>query len=140
MGTQNATKNRLKPAVWSPATVVFIFALIFVIAIGFYTFGPARYIGATQVSAQEIGGAAVTNYMPILAEDVDWEALSDAERVNVARYAVNTAMAQATNDSAENFRVVGLSHLEKQPAFLFSGGETLFIYFGGEATSVPLSD
>jgi hypothetical protein len=139
MESSTVSKSRFKLAVSSPAIAVFAFALIFVIAIGVYIFGPSRYISATQVSAQEVGGVAVTNYTPFLAEDVDWEALSDAERASVARYAVNSAMTQAASDGVENFRVVGLSHLDNQPAFLFAGGEKLFVYFGGEATPIPLN-
>jgi hypothetical protein len=137
MESSTVPKKRFKLAVWSPAIVVFIFALIFVIAI--YVFSPSRYIGATQVSMQEVGGATTTNYMPVLAEDVDWDALSDIERANIARHAVKSTIARATNEGIKNFRVVGLSHSENRPVFLFTGGDNLFIYLGGKATSIPLN-
>ncbi|GHT78915.1 hypothetical protein FACS1894104_2770 [Actinomycetota bacterium] len=135
---KNQAKHGL--AAYSPVLVIFVLAVVCVVLVGLYAFTPANYIAETETSTQNVSGVTATNYMPILEDDVDWESLSDGERADIARYAVNAAIAKAEQDGITTFNVMGICRPENQPVFLYSGGDSLSIYVNGEANTIPLKE
>ncbi|GHT79385.1 hypothetical protein FACS1894104_4000 [Actinomycetota bacterium] len=133
-------KSKRSLAAYLPVLVIFVLAVVCVVLVGLYAFTPAGYINTTETSTQNVGGVTATNYMPILEDDVDWESLSDGERADIARYAVNAAINEAEKDGITTFNVMGLCRPEDQPVFLYSGGDSLSIYVNGEASAIPLKE
>jgi hypothetical protein len=123
-----------------PAIVVVFLAAVCVLLVGLYVLAPANHISAMEVATQNVSGVTATNYMPILEESVDWEALSDDERANIARQAVQAAQAQAAKDEVTTFNVIGFTQAQSDSIFLFTGEDTVYIYTGGETIPVSLEE
>ncbi|GHU68674.1 hypothetical protein AGMMS49983_21590 [Clostridia bacterium] len=119
---------------------VAMIALILVIVIAKPLDEKLSGISAIEVSTQNTGGVMSTNYMPILEESIDWAALSDDERADIARAAVRVARDQAEQDGITKFNVIGLSRPGNEPIFLYYGDESLFVYVNGEATVIPIEE
>jgi hypothetical protein len=92
-----------------------------------------------ELRTQQVGGVATSNYLPILAPDVNWEQLSYEEREATARYAVNAAIEQAQTDAVPNFTVMGMTADESDWVFLYTGGEALSLIENGEPITVSLA-
>jgi len=93
-----------------------------------------------ETSTQQSSGVTTSNYVPLLAEGVDWASLSDADRAGTARYAVNEAIAKAKADGVTRYNVLGMTSTDRQVIFLYTGGgDTVTISVNGEYTSIPLS-
>jgi hypothetical protein len=137
-----AGKNQIRPdlTAFLPVVVLFVLAVVCVILVGVYAFSPANYIRTVEVAAQDVNGATATNYTPILEDDVDWEALSDSARADIARYAVNAAIEQAKQDGITTFNVMGLIRPQDQPIFLYISENNLYVYAKGEANLIPLKE
>jgi hypothetical protein len=84
--------------------------------------------------------AAVTNYYPILADEVNWGTVDDEERSGIAEYAVGKALAQARDDSAADFNIMGISPA-RDPVFLYDASDdSIQIYVDKIVTKkIPLS-
>jgi hypothetical protein len=84
--------------------------------------------------------AAVTNYYPILADDVNWGTADDEERSGIAEYAVDKALSQARDDSATDFNIMGISPA-RDPVFLYDASDdSIQIYVDKIVTKkIPLS-
>ncbi|MDR3224728.1 MAG: hypothetical protein LBT52_00320 [Clostridiales Family XIII bacterium] len=91
-------------------------------------FGSSQYaenISSIEKAQQNVNGAQVTNYLPLLAEDVDWAAIDEKKREGIAKYAVNEALAQAEADQASIFNIMGMTYDQSKPVFLYAEvGET----------------
>jgi hypothetical protein len=95
-------------------------AVAVVVAILFATGVFNQYADSIDSISKETQGSesvTSTNYVAILAEDVDWASLSDGERRGVAKYAVKKALAQAETDQANIFIIVGQTY--DRSAFIF---------------------
>jgi hypothetical protein len=86
-----------------------------------------------------VNGANVTNYLPQLAEDVDWAGLSDQKRAGIAKYAVNKALKEAEADEAGIFNVQGMSYDRTDAIFLYMNDDSIQIRVNGTVTeTIPL--
>jgi hypothetical protein len=131
-------KNRL---VQLPVIVLFAVAVLVVALFGFYVFGGqvgsaapdySKNISTFDVSDQTVNGSVrVRSYAPVLADDLDWKAMSEDEREGTVRYAVQEARNMAEADGALNFNVVGIGGENRQSLFFYSGGEFATIYLDG---------
>ena len=92
-----------------------------------------------EVTTQQSSGVTTTNYVPVLADNVDWGSLSDAARAGTARYAVNQAIDQANTNGVTSYSVLGMTDADRTAVFFYSGGaDTVTLFVGGESTSIPL--
>ncbi|MCL2807565.1 MAG: hypothetical protein FWD27_05310 [Coriobacteriia bacterium] len=136
------TKRKKKPVLLIVLIVLLIIALV---AAGFIFFqmNSSRYqnnIGNFEVATQQMGGATIINYLPVLADGIDWDVLSAEERAGTARYAVNHAIERAEADNAAGFNVMGLSAQERQTLFIYTGsGDSITLYVEGEYEAIPLN-
>jgi hypothetical protein len=96
-------------------------------------------ISSIQKETQITNGANVTNYLPILAEDVDWSSLDDKKRANIAKYAVGEALKEAEKDQAGIFNIMGQTYDRSQSVFLYTEDGQIQIRVDGAVTeSVPI--
>ena len=103
-------------------TVALILILIGVLLFQLFTSRPQQSIDRIEVTTQQSSGISTTNYLPILADNVDWFALKDEQKEEIARYAVNLAIEKAAEDNAKNFNVLGMTSGDRTTVFLFTGG------------------
>jgi hypothetical protein len=130
-----------------PVAVLVVLAVVASLLFGQQLFNKTyeSNIATFRISTQQTGGVTSTNYMPVLAEGVSWEALNDSDREGTARYAVNAAIEQADKDSKQSFSVVGVpadSAGDMKPVFLYTSaeGKTINIFVGEELVQqLPLS-
>jgi hypothetical protein len=116
-------KNRLvfRP---KPKHIVLLSAIAaaVVVAILFATGVFNQYANSVDISkvTQESSGVTSTNYMAVLAADVDWAGLSDDERRGIAKYAVKKALELAEADQANIFIVIGQTNDRNTPVFYYA--------------------
>jgi hypothetical protein len=135
-------RSNKKVVIIAPIVILLVIGLVLSILFGSQIFAPKydQNIGTIKTASQEMGGATSTNYMPILAESVNWDSLSDGDREGTARYAVNEAITKAESEGKDSYNVVGMSADGSKPVFLYTaGGETLTLFVGEESVLVPLS-
>ncbi|MDR3052355.1 MAG: hypothetical protein LBU48_00645 [Coriobacteriales bacterium] len=137
--TQSKHEERRGFMAFLPAIVIFVLAAICVLLVGLYVLAPNSRISAMEVATQNVSGVTATNYMPILEENVDWEALSDDERATIARQAVKAAKDQAAKDGVTTFNVIGFTQ-QSVTIFLSTGGDTVYVYVGEETIPVSLEE
>ena len=125
--------------------IVLAVALVLILLIGGYIVSQMlsptyeTNITSIEVTAQQASGVTITNYVPVLSDNVDWGTLSDADRAGTARYAVNQAIDQATANGITSYNVLGMTDADRTAVFFYSGGaDTVTLYIGGESTSIPL--
>ncbi|MDR2109351.1 MAG: hypothetical protein LBP28_07860 [Coriobacteriales bacterium] len=125
-----------------PAVLLFLLSVAFVAVIALYDSAPAfaNSISRVEYSIQDVNGMKTVNYMPILAEDVNWEELSDVERAGIARFAISSAARLAKEDGATDFNTMGLSADGRQPVFLYTDGEMFTLYLNEESYTLALDD
>ncbi|MDR2109350.1 MAG: hypothetical protein LBP28_07855 [Coriobacteriales bacterium] len=119
-----------------------LLSAVLALIVGISAFAPAfaGSISDIEVATQQTSGATTTNYMPILAEGINWADLSDDERAGTARYAVNSAAKLAEQNGVTDFNVMGISPTDKQPVFLYTGGKTLSIHLDGTSQTISLNE
>jgi len=99
-----------------------------------------RNISGIEVATQQMGGATIFNYMPLLSEDLNWDTLTNEERIGTARAATKLAIDRASQEGVSNYNVLGLSALDRQTLFLCtSGDEVIVLYSGDGHVPVPLN-
>lgn len=133
----NAGTKRKLPVIVPVAVIVLLVVVVSAI-IGMYAFAPnyEKSIATISSATNDINGATRVNYMPILADDVDWAKLSDGDREGLARYAVGQAIEQAESKSTPAFTVVGRS--AETDVFMYTGGEMITLYIDGQPVKIPL--
>ena len=134
-------KSRLVPLVMAAVMIMMVPAVLGLASCVKPEVGYEQNIAKIETSTQQIGGATVTNYMPLLAENVDWDNLSDKEREGTARCAVGLATEKAATAGAQSFNVLGQSANNRQTVFLYVSGEaTITLFIGDEYVSIPLEE
>jgi hypothetical protein len=118
-----------KPASIPSKKLIIIIVAVAVVAVlialavnGVFAF-PNQYaenIASIEKQQQNSNGAEVTNYLPLLAEDVDWVNIDEKTREGIAKYAVETALDQAETDQAGIFNIMGMTYDRNTPIFLYS--------------------
>jgi len=105
----------------------------------FSMFGsPQQSVDRIDVTTQQMGGATMYNYLPVLNEKIDWNKLKDDEREKIARYAVNAAIEKATADGARDYNIMGMSY-DWNTVFLYSlTTEQITLYVEDGYVSIPL--
>jgi cell division septation protein DedD len=96
-------------------------------------------IATIKLQSQQVDDVTSVNYIPVLAQDVNWEQLSDEVREATARYAVNEAINQATENDISSYSVMGMTADESSWVFLYTGGDMLTLVVNGESVSIPLA-
>jgi hypothetical protein len=127
-----STRNKILIAVAAAVVLVVVLWLTGVLGGSQY----ASSIASIEKDSQSVNGANVTNYLPQLAEDVDWTALSDEKRAGIAKYAVGKALEQAEADQAGIYNIMGQATDEQgiQPIFLYANDGMIQIRVNGEVT------
>jgi len=136
---KNKKKSRTLLVVILVLAIAAVLAVVFVFGGSLFNFGSQEQnIARMETSTQQMGGITTTNYVPILADRVDWEAISETERANIARYAVNLAITEAEANGVRSYNVLGMTP-ERKSVFLFSdGSDTIVIYVNDTFEVVPL--
>jgi hypothetical protein len=83
---------------------------------------------------QDSNGVQTMNYLPLIAEDVNWSDIGDEKRVGIAKYAVGEALKKAETDQVAAFNIMGMTY-DRMPAFLYSPDGRIQIIVNGEVTS-----
>ena len=121
-------------------TVALILVLVAVLLFNVFTSTPRQSIANIEVTTQQSGGVTTTNYLPILADNINWHSLSDQQREDIARYAVNLAIEKSVEDNARDFNVLGMTSEERKTVFLFTGGsDTITLYTDDNYVLIPLN-
>jgi hypothetical protein len=136
------SNSKRKGSLYLPLILLLIVAAAVSVFIGFYAFsgGFARNISTIETTIQDNNGAPSTNYIPVLAETVNWDLLSEDDRLGTARYAINKSIAQAETDGVSIFAVMGVrANRPDSPVFLYTGGESLVLYVDEEPVRALLN-
>jgi hypothetical protein len=99
-------------------------------------FGSLQYassVAEIEKHTQDVNGASAVNYLPRLAENVDWRGASDSKRAGIAKYAVGEALKQAEAEQVGIFTIMGLDH-NRTPIFYYVSEGTIQIYVEGNTT------
>ncbi|MDR1496506.1 MAG: hypothetical protein LBS67_06285 [Clostridiales Family XIII bacterium] len=130
-----STRNKVILAAAAVVVVVVVLWATGVVGVNQY----ASSISSIDKEAQSVNGASVTNYLPILAEDVVWADISDQKRAGIAKYAVGRALEQAEADQAGIFNIQGMSHAKDEAVFLYTSDGTVQVRVGGAITeTIPI--
>jgi hypothetical protein len=123
---------------FSPLLVLLVVVAVLATSIGIYIATPRFHekIATIEVSSQTSGGISTINYSPVLAVGVDWDNISADEREQIARYAVNEAIAKAEQSGVTGFNVLGVTQAERRAIFIYSGGESLTLFEGDSSRGV----
>lgn len=141
IGTARKSKRKLRIFLSVATTLMLVLAITGIILLRMSPSGYQNNISRIEISTQQIGGATSTNYLPVLADNVNWNALSADERAGTARYAVNYAIENATTVGTTSFSVWCLSGDDRQTIFLYSSGEdTISLLADSEYISILLDD
>ena len=120
-------------------TVALILVLVAVLLFGVFSSTPRQSISNIEVTTQQSGGVTTTNYLPILADNINWQSLSDQQREDIARYAVNLAIEKSVEDNARDFNVLGMTSGDRKTVFLFTGGaDIITLYTDDNYVLIPL--
>jgi hypothetical protein len=87
-------------------------------------------VAEIEKHTQDVNGAAAVNYLPRLADNVDWTGASDSKREGIAKYAVRKALKQAKAEQAGIFTIMGIDH-NRTPVFLYEQVGRIQIYVEG---------
>jgi hypothetical protein len=96
-------------------------------------------IKSIETSTQSVGSVFVTNYEPVITDDVVWGDLNSDERESLARNATFAAIDRAKAESVTNYNVVGRYANDYQPLFIYSGGDYVSVYANNSSYQVPLA-
>jgi len=119
--------------------IALILVLIAFLIFRFVVGGTQQSIATIETTTQQMGGASTTNYLPILADNVNWEKLTDKEREDIARYAVGLAMDQAVAEGVQSYNVLGMKPGDRKTVFLYTGGgEYITLYVGDDYVLLPM--
>ncbi|MCL2808221.1 MAG: hypothetical protein FWD27_08760 [Coriobacteriia bacterium] len=139
-GSTSKSSNK-KPLLIVAIVAVLVLALV-ITGVLLFNSG-SRYqknISTIETTTQQMGGATITNYITLVAENVNWEELSADERAGTARYAVNLVINRAQEEGVSSFNILGMSEPNRQTLFLYtsSGEETITLFVGDEQVPVSL--
>jgi hypothetical protein len=100
----------------------------------------ASSITTIEKQTQLTNGAQTTNYLPILASDVDWANISSGKREGIAKYAVEASLKEVEKDQANIYNIMGMTTEPRTAAFIYSVPEkTIQIIVDGKVVEkVPL--
>ncbi|MCL2750113.1 MAG: hypothetical protein FWE96_03795 [Coriobacteriia bacterium] len=135
-----STKKKRSPLVFVVLLLglAVIVALVVVLAFNFFSTNAQQSIVTIESATQQSGGVSTTNYLPILADHINWENLSDKEREDIARYAVAEATKRAEAEYVNYFNVLGQSSGERKTLFLFThGAEHITIFVNDDYVLLP---
>jgi len=127
-----STKKKRNPLVFVGLILGLAVIVVLIAILAFNVLSPnaQQSIATIESATQQSGGVSTTNYLPILADNVNWETLSDREREDIARYAVAQAIERAEAEYVTYFNVLGQSAGDRKTVFLFTYGAehiTLFV-------------
>jgi len=120
-GSFPAFKLNKKNIIIIAAAAVVVVALILALT-GVFSLDSkyASSISSIEKYTQNNNGAQVTNYIPLLAKDVDWAKIDEKEREGIAKYAVKKALDQAATDQAGIYNIMGMTNGQEVSIFLYS--------------------
>jgi hypothetical protein len=124
-------KNIIFLAVIAAAIVVVVLLLTGVLGGGLLGSKYADDIQTVEKQQQTVNGAQATNYLPVLAETVDWNNMDEKEREGIAKYAVEQAIEQAQKDQAGIYNIMGLT-ADRKPAFMYGDNGSVQIMANGQ--------
>jgi len=125
------------------AIAVVLVVVLVIAGVLLFNSGSSRYqknISGIETTTQQMGGATITNYITLVAENINWTEISEDERAGTARYAVNHIIERAQEEGVSNFNILGMSEPDRQTLFLYtnSSEETVTLFVGEEQVPVSL--